>query len=183
MLRLENFPPFLNGGDVLKAIIGQAVTYSFVGSDSKAFNVTVAVILPPEADYTFTRSGDNFTFTWTPTSSANVSLLFIAINAAGRSSQLQPLVRLCACHLDKNATCVMANGDEGTERFVLEECECGMGWEGRLCDVDINACLMSNCTNCTDRAAPDTGFDCSSCSAGLQLVEGKCEGKRTGRNS
>ena len=174
-----NFPPSLNGSDVLKAIIGQAATYSFIGVDSDAFNVTLEGSPPPEADYTFTRNGDNFTFTWTPTSSATVTLLFIANDTTGLSSQLQPLVRLCACRLDKNATCVLSEGDGGTALFVLDDCECGSGWEGNFCGVDIDACSNLPCpegTNCTDQAAPDTGFDCRSCSPGLQLVEGKCEG-------
>ena len=179
-----NFPPTLNGSEVLNVTIRLPVTYTLVGGDSDAFNVTVQGILPPEGDYTFTRNGDEFKFTWTPSSSAKVSLQFIANDTTGQSSQLHPLVRMCACHMNKNATCVLADGDGGTERFLLEDCECGSGWEGRFCGVDINDCLTSNCpegTNCTDRAAPDTGFDCSSCSAGLQLVEGKCEGKETRR--
>ncbi|XP_062511306.1 mucin-like protein [Corticium candelabrum] len=175
---LMNFPPVLNGSHVLNATLGQTVRYVFVGSDSDAFNVTVEGIPPPLADYTFARNGDEFVFIWTPASSGIVSLLFIANDTTGSSSQLQPLIRLCACRLEKNAVCIIADGDGGEEQFILELCECGSGWEGRFCSVDIDACLTSNCpegTNCTDRSAPDTGFDCGSCSAGLELVAGKCE--------
>jgi fibulin 1/2 len=177
-MALMDFPPSLNGTDVLEAIIGQVTTYFFVGTDTDAFNVTLEGIRPPEADYTLTRDGDNFTFTWIPTSSAVISLLFIANDTTGLSSRLQPLIRLCACRLDKNATCEPSEGDGGTQRFVLDDCECGSGWEGKFCGVDIDACSISPCpegTDCTDKAAPDTGFDCGSCSPGLQLVEGKCE--------
>ena len=178
-LSLAVFPPLINGSDIFNGTIGQPTMFTFVASDSNAFNVTLRGILPPETDYTLTRSGDDFTFTWTPTSPAMVSLVFIANDSTGLSSQLHPLVRLCACHLEKNATCILSEGDGGTDRFVLENCECGNGWEGRLCSVDIDDCLMSNCpeANCTDRAAPDRGYDCSLCSAGLELMDGKCEGR------
>jgi fibulin 1/2 len=174
---LAEFPPLINGSDVLNGTVGQTTTFTFVASDSDSFHVTVDGILPPAADYMLTRNGDEFTFTWTPTSSAIVSLVFIANDSMGLSSQLHPLVRLCACHLEKNASCTLSESDGGTDRFVLEDCLCGSGWEGRLCSVDFDACLMATCpgANCTDQAAPDTGYDCSVCSDGFEQIDGKCE--------
>ena len=170
----------MNGSDVIWATVGRVVVYNFTVNDSDEFIVTLEGILPPEEDYKLTEDGSQFTFTWTPSSHQTVSLRFIANDSVGFTSQLFPLVRLCACSLNKGATCLTSlEVDGGEERFALEECHCGPGWGGLLCNIDIDGCLSSNCpenTDCIDRAAPDTGFDCGPCPDGYQLVEGKCEG-------
>ena len=169
----------MTGSDVIYATVGQEVVYTFSVSDNGTFTVTLQGSLLPEGHYSLDRLGDDFTFAWTPISHAPVSLRFVSNDTFGLTSQLHPLVRLCACNLDKNATCVRANVDGGKDRFILEDCECGEGWEGRQCCIDSDACLSSNChpdSVCTDRPAPDTGFDCGGCPAGFQFDGDKCKG-------
>jgi hypothetical protein len=48
-------------------------------------------------------------------------------------------------------------------------CNCPSGWEGTLCDQDVDGCAGDPCfpgVTCTDVAAPGTGFTCGSCPAG-----------------
>ena len=160
-------------------MVDEVVVYNITASDENDFMVTLEGILPPIEDYSFTQEGDQFVFVWKPTSHAVVSFIFIANDTTGLSAQLHPLVRLCACALDKGATCVASEEDGGEDRFVLEECECGPGWKGRFCNIDIDGCESSDCptgTNCTDRIAPDTGFDCGPCPDGYIAEGNKCEG-------
>jgi hypothetical protein len=82
-----------------------------------------------------------------------------------------------------------AFGDHGNGEFA---CDCKEGYEGdglTSCD-DINACADDPCdalTDCTDLAAPSTGFSCSTCPPGYSGSgehgcndEDDCEGNPCG---
>ena len=172
----------MNGSNVIFATVNEEVVYNFTVTDHNNFTVSLEGILPPQADFTLTRDDDLFLFTWTPTTNAIVSLSFVANDSTGLSNQLHPLVRLCACSLDKGATCDPSDSDGGENRFLLEDCTCGSGWRGQFCNIDINGCLSSNCpegTNCTDKRAPETGFECGPCPDGYEVSGDKCQGGST----
>lgn len=155
MLVAGQSPPSMSGADVISATLGQQVVYKFTVTDNDTFTVSLEGIPPPVEDYSLEQSGNNFTFTWVPKSHATVSLRFVAFDEVDLASQLHPLVRLCACSINKNATCVKANDDGSEKRFILEDCECGTGWGGRLCCIDVDGCLSSTCqsrSSCTDRS-------------------------------
>ena len=124
------FPPTISGhSTVIRATLGQTVKFMFNVTDDTSFNVTLRGQPPPIQDYNLTIAGDVVVFAWTPTNTDPVSLLFVATDVDGLSSQTHPLVRFCACRFDKNASCVEAKGDGGENRFVLENCQCGQGME------------------------------------------------------
>lgn len=124
---LGNAPPSMEGGDVLNATLGETVVFNFTVTDNDTFEVTLDGIPPPAADYSLSQNGNVFVFSWTPSSPSEVSLIFIANDTTGLSSELHPLVRLCACALTLGATCVESNVDGGENQFILEACECGAG--------------------------------------------------------
>ena len=103
------------------------MVYNFTSTDNDTFVVSLKGTPPPVADYSLTQNGDVFTFTWTPSSADTVSLRFVANDSTGLSSELHPLVRLCACALTLGATCVERDADGGENRFLLEECNCSVG--------------------------------------------------------
>lgn len=122
------FPPTVHANTtVIQATLGHTVEFSFNVTDDTAFNVTLRGQPPSMEDYNLTVAGDVVVFVWTPTNTDLVSLLFVATDVDGLSSQIHPLVRLCACRFDKNATCIEAEDDGGPARFVLENCQCGQG--------------------------------------------------------
>jgi hypothetical protein len=178
---LQTFPPIISAhSTVIRATLGQTIKFEFNVTDDTSFNVTLSGQPPPIQDYNLTTAGDVVVFTWTPSKTHPVSLLFIITDVHGLNSQLHPLVRLCACRFDKNASCIEAESDGGENQFVLEKCQCGQGWEGQFCGIDINACATVSCisgSNCTDHSAPEVGFDCYPCPEGTIAKDGLCEGK------
>ena len=124
---IGNFPPVLTGNDTIFAFTNQTVTYHLTVFDP---NDTVTVTLNgtlPE-NYVFTKLDDSsYELSWTPKNASSVSIVFVANDSAGASSRLHPLIRLCDCRLDLNATCTMAQGSGGHNRFLIETCHCGTG--------------------------------------------------------
>lgn len=128
---VDNTPPVVTGNETLFAFINDTTAYLFTVIDANdTFNVTLRGSLPSLEEYTFTRVGAMYNFTWTPMSTKTVSIQFLAIDSAGAPTLLHPLVRLCACHQELNATCSDGNEDPGENRFILQSCSCGPGSRG-----------------------------------------------------
>ena len=128
---LENNAPIANGSDTLFAFVNQPIIYLFTVTDvNDTFNIVLQGTLPPEEEYMFsnmTQPDGVYNFTWTPTSTRSVSIQFLVIDSAGAATLLHPLVRLCACHQELDATCTDATGDAGDGNFLIQSCSCGPG--------------------------------------------------------
>lgn len=166
------------------------------------FNVTIQGTPPPVDEYVFTGSDGLYTFTWTPTSTQTVSIQFLAMDSRGVPTLLHPLVRLCSCRLDLNATCVDMDGDGGADNFLMQDCMCGsgdkirniliiclqaqtislpllVGYGGSYCGADVDGCINLDCfpgVNCTDKPAPLTGATCGDCPIGTRASNESCFG-------
>eukprot|EP00118_Oscarella_pearsei_P024327 m.303882 g.303882 ORF g.303882 m.303882 type:complete len:1049 (+) comp40843_c0_seq5:1798-4944(+) len=175
----SNQPPQINGNGTFRATLGVKSVYRFTVFDNDTYSVSVVGETPPPRDFSLqTVETGNYTVTWTPSTTDVVNLILVANDSHGAESRLQPLVRLCGCALELGASCVKQEASGGDTGFVLDECICSKGWEGRLCDIDENGCVRFGCpggANCTDVPAPGVGAICSDCLAGSSLIGGKCE--------
>lgn len=121
-----NNPPVISGDTVLYVSQSKQSIYTLSVSDpNDTFTVTLQGNPPPQSDYSFDRTDNIITFTWTPRTTDSVQLMFVANDSQGAASVLHPLVRLCACAM--NAECVNSTGDGGMDRFLLQDCVCGTG--------------------------------------------------------
>ena len=123
----------MNGNDTLFAFINQTTIYLFTVTDvNDTVNIVLQGTLPPEEEYRFSNMREpdgvyNYNFTWTPTTTQSVSIQFLVTDSAGAVTLLHPLVRLCACHQELDATCTDATGDAGDGNFLIQSCSCGPG--------------------------------------------------------
>jgi hypothetical protein len=72
----------------------------------------------------------------------------------------------CQSHDCVNGTCV-----DDAPPSTGYTCSCTSGWEGALCDQDIDGCAGDPCAAgvaCTDVPAPGTGYTCSNCPPGYE---------------
>ena len=123
-----NNPPRLFGNSTFRLHANITASFTFTVSDpNDTYTVTLMGNLPPPEDYTFSRSDNEFNFTWTPSTLSTVRLVFIANDSSGAISVLHPEIHLCACPLDLNATCIDSGDDGGEDRFILQDCQCGSG--------------------------------------------------------
>jgi fibulin 1/2 len=178
---IANVPPLMNGSDTLFAFVNQTTTYLFTVTDvNDTFTVVLQGNPPPQEEYIFlnlTQSDGVYNFTWTPTSTSHVSIQFLATDSTGAATLLHPLVRLCACHQELNATCTEATGDAGEDKFLIQGCDCGLGYGGTFCNEDINGCDEADCfpgVECTDNPAPLTGVTCGECPNGTVATNNSC---------
>ena len=129
---LGNFPPTFSGDTNLNAYVNQTSTYVFSVSDPDGDSASVTVqlkgTLPPASDFNLTYDGNvTYTFSWRPSSTDNVSLLFFASDSRGATSLLHPFVMLCGCRSDLSASCFYPEYSGSKDRFVLMDCACGEG--------------------------------------------------------
>jgi fibulin 1/2 len=179
---LENYAPIVTGNDTLFAFVNQTTIYLFEVTDiNDTFTVALQGTLPPEEEYVFlnkTQPNAVHNFTWRPTSTRSVSIQFLVTDSMGEAVLLHPLVRLCACHQELNATCVDATGDAEAGKFLIQSCNCGPGYGGMFCNVDINGCDDIDCfpgVECTDNPAPLIGATCGECPNGTIARDNYCE--------
>jgi fibulin 1/2 len=175
---LANNPPVLSGNSTFHVHINKTSSYSFYVSDpNDTYSVSLMGILPPSSEFSFTNADNTYNFSWTPTGFSSVQLNFIANDSVGGMTVLQPEIRLCGCALHLNATCVDASEDGGENRFIIQDCHCGLGWEGPYCDKDIDGCEEINCfegVECIDNPPPSIGAKCGPCPNGTVYSDNKC---------
>ena len=116
------------GNATFRVHINTSATYLFTVSDpNDTYVVNLRGSLPPSSDYSLSRNGDAYNFTWTPTSLSPVQLLFIANDSLESTTILHPEVRICGCALNLNATCIESSKDGGDNLFIVQDCKCGSG--------------------------------------------------------
>ena len=117
------------GNETLYAYVNDTTVYLFTVTDrdDDSFDVIVEGSLPSQEEYIFSWSGSVYNFTWTPRSRQIVSIQFLAKDSTGAATLLHPVVRLCGCHRELNATCIDGNEDRGESKFILQSCSCGSG--------------------------------------------------------
>lgn len=134
----ENFPPRLQGPDLHIARVGHTASYVFNASDNGEF--TVSVSGPAAGEHTLTQEGSIFNFTWSPTSSASIELVFVAHDLQNSSALLQPRVELCAC--ENGGQCLPTSNP--TTLFELNPCNCTPG----IACSDFFSCVVAFITVC-----------------------------------
>lgn len=123
-----NNPPRVVGNSTFRLHANVTSTLMFTVSDrNDTYTVSLMGKPPPPADYTFSRSGDEFNFTWTPSTFSSIRLVFVANDSSGAITVFHPEVRLCGCRLDLNATCIDSDADGGDDRFIMQDCQCASG--------------------------------------------------------
>jgi fibulin 1/2 len=179
---LENIAPVVNGNNMLFAFVNQTTIYSFTVTDvNDTFTVVLQGTPPPVGEYAFSNIATPrgvYEFTWTPTTTQSVSIQFLVTDSAGAATLLHPLVRLCACHQELNASCTDSTGDAGEDNFLIQSCTCGSGYGGAFCNVDVDGCDLIDCfpgVECMDNPAPQTGATCGECPDGTITRDNSCE--------
>ena len=104
----------------------------------------------------------------------------------GASAIYQPTFIVCACGVNSTA-CVEPDDDDSLNtdsKFVIQGCECKPGYEGRLCEKDLDACAgISACYQgvaCIDKPPPATedGYECGPCPSGYNGDGKLCAGEK-----
>lgn len=130
-------------------------------------------------------------FTSLPTNSKNcyfllqVKFTFIAKDEFNASVSSIPTIKMCAC--ENGGQCVAPElGDtlNNDFKFIVQGCICGLGYTGRFCENDLDACTFNGnpCftgVNCTDKPPPYhiSGFTCEPCPSGYSGDGIGCTGK------
>ena len=179
---LANLPPTLNGSDTIRAFVNQTVTYSFTAVDPEGDSITIQLVSPANGLLTIRRGNVTLvSLIWTPTTTEAVNVQIVATDSHGASRLLQPRLLLCPCRLDLNATCNDPVGDD--DDFELLTCTCGAGWDGDVCDRDLDGCAFTGCfvgVDCADLPPPSTSGTCGPCPSGTEAFDGdSCVGKRS----
>lgn len=75
----------------------------------------------------------------------------------------------CSCFAVHTEVCDNVNGT----------CQCKNGWEGSICDQNINECSLETTTCPSNSSCEDTqgSFICQCISGFRKTSEGQCEGK------
>ena len=102
---------------------------------------------------------ENGFFTWIPTTNDSTSFTFKVYDECGLYDVLNILVVIKRCPCQNDGRCQLDSKDlSGSGNFT---CLCNYGYNGTLCELDIDECLQSSlCTNGTcENKKP--GFSCS----------------------
>ncbi len=93
-----NYPPNITSenGDIFFITVGEENIYSFTFVDTNHFNVTIDGGTPIGGILSDDGKG-TYTFRWTPTSSPEKPLSFIAMDTIGAATLHEPVLRVCAC--------------------------------------------------------------------------------------
>eukprot|EP00118_Oscarella_pearsei_P011047 m.71118 g.71118 ORF g.71118 m.71118 type:complete len:1682 (+) comp35728_c0_seq1:100-5145(+) len=175
---LANSPPVITGNDTIRAYVNVTSVYEFDVSDpNDTVTVSLTGLLPPASAYNLSRNGSKYHFTWTPSGLTSVDLQFVATDSLGATSLLNPLVRLCPCRLELNATCSDVDETDENIRFVIQSCSCGPGWDGVYCDQNRDGCADIDCFSgvvCIDNPPPFDGAVCGPCPSGTVTLGDTC---------
>ena len=122
LLLLDNFPPSFDGLDTFRVNVGQMSTYMFTVTD-ETDSITVTVQGPENLDsYSLTSDANTYSFSWTVTEIAQVSVTFVATDPMNAVSTHSPRVEICACQY--NGTCTLGGVLSTDGNAVIMECEC-----------------------------------------------------------
>lgn len=112
--------------------------------------------------------------------------MFIVTDSSNSSSELRPLIRLCACQNGGNCfedDDVQRQLDSGV-RFIVLSCGCPVGLTGQFCESNVDACVENNdpcfpgveCTN-IPFSVNQAGYTCGPCPSGYHGNGATCNGK------
>ncbi|CAH1264799.1 MUC4 [Branchiostoma lanceolatum] len=186
----EQFPPTLDGPDRVVATVGDLLEFSVSATDRSGDRVArtaetnqmafeLGEGVPPDAN--FVTDGDTATFSWNVSSAEPFDLQIDVTNENNASAQLWPTVYLCACQ--HGGFCDQDTEDEGnfttqsngTRKFKELPCTCAVGYTGKNCESELDACAenFNPCfagVTCEDLPPPAgiDGYVCGECPAGFE---------------
>ena len=172
---LANFPPFItivSAGSTTELLLIPGYTYTFEvqvvdeeeGVGLVAYsNVSVIVLLLSDLPLT-----KRYSVSVTAPNADPFSLSIQATDVNGATSSLYFDITVCAC---VNGECRdgLYSYQSSALRYKLQACLCDDGYDGDLCDSDVNGCALEECypgVACTDLPPPSTSGECASCPGG-----------------
>ncbi|XP_077996691.1 uncharacterized protein LOC144449999 [Glandiceps talaboti] len=173
--KLINYPPIINGTQVIQVTTDQSYTIEYTATDlnNDAITFSLANDIPGAS-----IDANTGVLNWTPSTTDFVDLGIVATDGKA-ISQIKPIVQLCKC--ENGGTCNFGsrvNGsDEVNSKFKVVTCDCPPAYSGDFCDNDYDACQDDPCyhdVTCTDLPAPKTGYECGDCPSGLTGDGEKC---------
>ncbi|XP_077996690.1 uncharacterized protein LOC144449997 [Glandiceps talaboti] len=173
--KLINYPPVINGTQVIQVTTDQSYTIEYTATDlnNDAITFSLANDIPGAS-----IDANTGVLNWTPSTTDFVDLGIVATDGKA-ISQIKPIVQLCKC--ENGGTCNFGsrvNGsDEVNSKFKVVTCDCPPAYGGDFCDNDYDACQDDPCyhdVTCTDLPAPKTGYECGDCPSGLTGDGEKC---------
>ncbi|XP_067018613.1 mucin-like protein isoform X3 [Acropora muricata] len=171
--QLSNFPPnFTYVPECVNVTLGQVFHLTVTAFDNDSAIFFRVLNLPIGAN--FSSSGNHLNFTWNVTSTERVQFTFVAKDDQEASTSSTPCIKMCGCQ--NGGQCVEPKvGDalNNDSKFIYLGCNCAVGYTGRFCENDLNACELNGnpCfqgVSCTDHPAPAnlSGFTCGQCPVG-----------------
>ncbi|XP_065196108.1 uncharacterized protein LOC135827567 [Sycon ciliatum] len=109
---------------------------------------------------------------WTPSQrqpSSSIVLRVRAVDSANQTSIVTVPITLCSCFGECSAA--PASTAVSTPFTLLTCTACLPGQTGRICESDIDACLLQPCgglRQCSDEPAPSLGYRCGACASGFR---------------
>ncbi|XP_065196194.1 uncharacterized protein LOC135827668 [Sycon ciliatum] len=109
---------------------------------------------------------------WTPSQrqpSSSIVLRVRAVDSANQTSIVTVPITLCSCFGECSAA--PASTAVSTAFTLLTCTACLPGQTGRICESDIDACLLQPCgglRQCSDEPAPSLGYRCGACASGFR---------------
>ncbi|KAM9316126.1 uncharacterized protein PAF06_007094 [Gastrophryne carolinensis] len=163
---MNNFPPNVTGPTTLMTKLYQPVTVSYTATDENNDTVILS-LLSDSSDINLTADG---VLVWLPTSSAPINA---TITADDSKVITEVALTLVLCNCTNNGSCLYDSPVSlinGTNNFMVAQCNCSAAWTGMYCEEDFNACAENKCYNtstCVDRQAEE-GFTCGPCPNNLE---------------
>uniref|UniRef100_A0ABM0MQX4 Mucin-4-like n=1 Tax=Saccoglossus kowalevskii TaxID=10224 RepID=A0ABM0MQX4_SACKO len=173
--KLENYPPRVNGEDVLRVEVNKPTTIELTAEDPNGDSVKFKFLEEIGGAEIGEESG---IITWTP---VNTSQIVFQVEASDGNavSAYKPVVQICDCK--NNGTCLFDTSDISSNtvnsKFKVVACSCPEAYTGWFCETDTDGCLDDPCfpgVKCTDVEAPGIGAVCEGCPYGLSGDGKKC---------
>ncbi|XP_019632704.1 PREDICTED: uncharacterized protein LOC109476260 [Branchiostoma belcheri] len=176
---LANFPPNITTNATVNGIVNREVELQVIAVDPENNPVTYSIGNVSNIPGATINPVDGI-LTWTPNNLLPVQLEIVAKDDKGASSSTYPMVKLCNCQ--NGGTCNFVTVDFTGEinpvgGFQVVSCLCPEAYTGEFCETDKDECEEDPCypgVVCTDRVAPEDGFDCGPCPNGLDGTGEKC---------
>ncbi|XP_077861433.1 uncharacterized protein LOC100372549 [Saccoglossus kowalevskii] len=173
--QLVNYPPRVNGTDVLRVEVNKPTTIQLTAEDPNGDLVKFRFLEEIDGAEIGEETG---TITWKP---VNTTQLVFQVQASdGKAvAAYKPVVQICDCK--NNGTCLfdtsVGESDEVNSKFKVVACSCSEAYSGSFCETDYDGCLDDPCfpgVKCTDVEAPGFGAICEECPYGLYGDGKKC---------
>ncbi|XP_065827350.1 uncharacterized protein [Oscarella lobularis] len=159
--RTDNENPTITSDGALSLLRGYEFQFNLSVNDPENRSVQFEVV-----DFdgnAFNFSGDGL-WTWFIPHNASrnetYNVSFIAVDECnGTSEAYSPEIRLVDCPCTSNGRCVLKEGSQpGSGEF---ECLCNFGFNGSLCEIDLNYCVSNPCINNGTCILDGNGFYCN----------------------